>query len=155
MPDPRFLLYLDFDGVTHPLPGRVPSSLEEIRRLRPNGSGPYFCRENVLQVNRLIHKLDARVVITSSWRLDFGWRPFRSLFLGRVIGQTPSIGFHSRYDEVRLHIEQNGWHEAPWLALDDNPRLYPAGAPAHITDGARGLTAVEVDGLLARYLPGP
>ncbi|MCG8086106.1 MAG: HAD domain-containing protein [Candidatus Thiodiazotropha taylori] len=148
---PEFLIILDFDGVTHPLPSYVPSSITELKNTGLYGSGPYFCKDNTIQINRLTHKLNANVVITSTWRLDYGWQPFSKLFLGRVIGQTPELGFHSRYQEVLEFINQNNYQNICWLALDDNSSLYPTDAPVYITDGNIGITAEEVDKLLFQY----
>ncbi|MCG7930893.1 MAG: HAD domain-containing protein [Candidatus Thiodiazotropha lotti] len=147
----KFILFLDFDGVTHPITNSVPSNLDELRRFGLYGDGPYFRKDNVLQVNRLIHKLDASVVITSTWRLDFGWKPFKNLFLGRVIGQTPEIDFSARYKEIQIYLEKNKYQDRSWLALDDNPSLYPVNTPSHITNGNVGLTTLEVNNLISQY----
>ena len=148
---PEFLIFLDFDGVTHPLPSYVPSSIIELINTGLYESGPFFCKDNIIQINRLTHKLNANVVITSTWRLDFGWQLFNKLFLGRVIGQTPELGFHSRYQEVLEFINQNNYQNISWLALDDNSSLYPNDAPAYITDSNIGITAEEVNKLLVQY----
>ncbi|MCG7907181.1 MAG: HAD domain-containing protein [Candidatus Thiodiazotropha taylori] len=148
---PEFLIFLDFDGVTHPLPSYVPSSINELKNTGLYRSGPYFCKDNILQINRLTHKLNANVVITSTWRLDFGWLPFNKLFVGRVIGQTPELGFQSRYQEGLQFISKNNYQNISWLALDDNSSLYPTEAPVYITDGNIGITAEEVNKLLVQY----
>jgi len=147
-----FTLFLDFDGVTHPMPFQIPTSLSELTSKGICGNGPFFCRNNVLQVNRLIHKLDAQVVISSSWRLDFGWKPFKPLFMGRVIGQTPWLDHCQRYDEVLLYMEQREITDSAYLILDDNGGQFPDSVPLHVTDSYVGLTAADVDTILSRYL---
>jgi hypothetical protein len=146
-----FNLFLDFDGVTHPMPFQIPTSINELVSKDINGNGPFFCRKNVVQVNRLIHKLDAQVVISSSWRLDFGWKPFKPLFMGRVIGQTPWLDNCRRHDEVFRYLEQHGITDSAYLILDDNGGQFPDNAPLHVTDSNVGLTADEVDTILSRY----
>ena len=143
-----FTLFLDFDGVTHPMPFQIPTSLSELASKGICGIGPYFCRKNVLQVNRLIHKLDAQVVISSSWRLDFGWAPFQPIFMGHVIGQTPSLDNRQRYDEVLLYMEHSRITDSAYLILDDNSWQFPDSAPL-LCDGQR----YRSDSRWGRYHP--
>ena len=157
-----FLIFLDFDGVTHPM-GRAYGSPYNTRCLRREGiriGECYFLEEHVNQVKRLISALNAQVVISSAWRLDFGWQAFNGLFSGRVIGQTPWIdmrgsGYENlRYREILRYLAENRFAHIRWLAVDDNRTLFPTYAPVYITESARGLTATDVDRLLARYRVG-
>jgi len=147
----RFTLFLDFNGITHPISLQIPTSLSELTSQGIYGSGPLFRRDNVLQVNRLIHKLDAQVVISSSWRLEFGWKPFKSLFMGRVIGQTPWLDHGLRYDEILLYLGQREIADSAFLILDDNGQQFPDNAPLYVTDSNTGLTTNDVDTILFRY----
>ena len=123
-----FSIFLDFDGVTHPLHGgghspyhTRPSPFDEILR-----DPAYFRRENLAEVNRLAGALNGEIVISSAWRLDFEWSAFNNLFEGCVVGQTPWIdmfveGQESlRYREVLRFLAAQGLARTPWLALDDN-----------------------------------
>ena len=63
-----FFIFLDFDGVTHPLRGGAhlryysrPSQLEAIRR-----DPAYFRPENLARINRLAGALDGQIVIRCS-----------------------------------------------------------------------------------------
>lgn len=143
---PRFILFLDFDGVTHPNSCRSPCFMSEVYEKK----GVYFRQENVDAVNRLARGLNASIVISSSWRLNFGFDIFNEFFYGRIIGQTPWLDFKKRYEEVDLYLEQLGWQDVPWLALDDNLH-YPEHYPAHLTDGSIGLTEADVDKLILQY----
>lgn len=49
---PACIIFLDFDGVTHPLANKIPSSLAQLDGMGIYRGGPYFRRDNVLQVNR-------------------------------------------------------------------------------------------------------
>ncbi len=151
MDTPSFLVFLDFDGVTHPVPGFAPSTLDEVWQSGIYSNGTFFRRENVVQVNRLVHKLDAAVVISSSWRLEFGWEPFRPLFISRVIGQTPLLYGTERWNEINAYRDLQRLLDVPFLVLDDNGWLFPPDAPVHICDGKVGLTAEETDRLIERY----
>lgn len=148
---PNTLLFLDFDGVTHPVPGQTPQSISELENSGIYGDGQFFKRENVIQVNRLIHELDAKVVITSSWRREFPWNFFNRLFLERVIGQTPSLPIARKYNEVKHFLVEKQLHRTPWIALDDDRAHYPEIKNIHFTDSTTGLTADDVDRILARH----
>ena len=114
------ILFLDFDGVTHPDPCR---EVEYFRQL------PLI--ENVLRDHR---QLD--VVISSSWRYDHTIHEMRDRFSpdirSRVIDVTPSVtrtdyeGWipphllqHHREWECRKWIRQHCPLDTPWLAIDD------------------------------------
>jgi len=63
MSQPAYVVFIDFDGVTHPLRDRSPSRLDD-----PLMGVEWFCPDNVSQINRLLH-LDA-VGVISSGHLD-------------------------------------------------------------------------------------
>jgi hypothetical protein len=114
------ILFLDFDGVTHPDPCR-----KEL----------FFCKlpliENVLRQQSAVD-----VVVSSSWRYDHSLREIQSLFApdiaARIVGVTPSVSRtddegwiprhllqHHREWECRKWLRQNHSAETPWLAIDD------------------------------------
>ncbi len=110
---PRHIVFIDFDGVTHPLPGRVPRTLSDVMM-----GIDFFRAQNVDQVNRLLGSLDAVGVITSSWRLDFPWQDFQPFFKGKLIGQTPWIDWGTRIAEINLFLSEREWQAVPWVAVD-------------------------------------
>lgn len=75
---------------------------------------------------------DIRIVISSTWREHF--RPeallnfLPPLLADRVIGHTPFCSESSedgtRLSEVELYMEGNGLAGEPWIALDDQARLF-------------------------------
>jgi len=148
------LLFLDFDGVLHPLRGdgidarlfsRV-AALWEILRACP----------------------DVRVVFSTSWRETYKFDELTALvtrdggedLAHRFIGCTPNLegeGFYGRRD-----LEIQSWLEdydpaVPWLALDDMPELFAGedGEEAdytnlHLVDYQTGLTATDVVAIIGR-----
>lgn len=146
------ILFLDFDGVLHPL-------------LR---SEPDFCRIELLwKILRACPDVD--VVFSTSWReiysqdelLDLvthgnGWE-----FAHRFVGATPSIfrekgalihgPHHRRHIECRLWLTGNGQYQRQWLALDDIAVSFPPASPTlHLVDGKVGLTEADVDAIIQR-----
>ncbi|MCG7983219.1 MAG: HAD domain-containing protein [Candidatus Thiodiazotropha lotti] len=108
---------------------------------------PYARQENVIRINRLLHKLDTKSINTSTWRLEFGWKPLCKLFLNRVTGQTPKIEPLNRYHESVEYLNQNNHQEISLLAIDDNPNYFRSATNVHITNGEVGMTASEVGAL--------
>lgn len=116
------ILFLDFDGVLHPIPGKRD-----------------LChRERLEGVIRDFPHL--RIVVSSMWRAELDLEGLRRLFSVdvqyRIIDVTPwtetpawakdSEFFfaQTRYNEILLWIEQNKYR-GQWLALDDSWREFP------------------------------
>lgn len=114
------ILFLDFDGVTHPDPCRKEA---------------FFCQlpliEDVLRENKHVD-----VVISSSWRYDHRLPELQAYFSSDirtlVIDVTPSVARtddegwipphllqHHREWECRKWIRQHCPMDTPWLAIDD------------------------------------
>lgn len=140
---PEFIVFLAFDGVTHPIPGFVPNSLEEFKQYETYDDGPFFCKQNVIAVNYLVHKLKADIIITSTWRLKYDWKLFNKLFMGRIIGTVPSEEYGGRWSEIKAYQEFNQCEDTPYLIVDDDGEQFPSFANTLITDG-NGLTLKQV-----------
>ena len=118
----KVTLFLDFDGVTHPL--------------HCHESRHFSCLSGIEDVLRQVPSVE--VVISSTWRLQYPMEALRARFSAniaqRVIGVTP---IHPVDDAlpVRLlsfprHAECVAWmrtnrqsHDV-WLAIDDRPYLF-------------------------------
>jgi hypothetical protein len=101
------------------------------------------------------------IVITSSWRhtrpLDILRAYFSADLHARIIGVTPDIppaaganDHGTRQAEVMSWLLVHGDADRPWVALDDEPHLYAAGAPVVVTSG--GFGAAEEKRLRAALL---
>ncbi|AEV27687.1 hypothetical protein Dsui_3357 [Azospira oryzae PS] len=148
------ILFLDFDGVLHPFFPRRDRSDEE------NQLFSYLPRlEAVLR-----EFPEWKLVITSSWRENRPWenviQAFSQGIAERIIGATPVIKAkeppyppHPRYDEVLAYLAANNLVEAAWIALDDDPRLYPAHCPNLILcdDGFREAEEVALRAAMGRH----
>lgn len=113
-------LFLDFDGVMHPI-----NQLD------------LFCREEHLaQVLRDFPSVE--IVISSAWRTSHTLLNMKTFFLTdlreRVIGVTPVFRIGdadttatpgARYHEIQKYLAATGARGRPWLALDDDPDFFP------------------------------
>ena len=134
-------LFLDFDGVTHPV----------------SANGHYFRKENLEPLAASIKGLDVKVVIASTWRLDEHIDELKQLLgdIGSsVVGVTPEINEpfikHIRQCEVELYLEQHVPNHEKWIAIDDTAAFYRTNSHLVLTDGRVGFS--ELDGVLLRKL---
>lgn len=116
--NPGAILFLDFDGVLHPIGNRT-GGAEDFRSLP-------------LLIGLLEEFPTVRIVISSSWREVYDMELLLEL-LGaageRVIGATPCIRadlapMHWRHAEIMAWVRQEGY-AGPWLALDDASQEFP------------------------------
>jgi hypothetical protein len=148
MDEVRIVLFLDFDGVLHPVGGTLPQQrMEKLPLLEA------LLREPGLQA--------VGIVISSTWRLIHTPAQLRSMFAPdlrrRVLGCTPQLERHltsqRRHEDIaawlRLHPEVN-----EWVALDDDFHGFPASAHGRtvFTNGDTGLTVRDIDVLRTRLL---
>lgn len=112
------ILFLDFDGVLH-----------------PRSPGQHLF-SNLARLEAVLRDFEfVEVVITSTWREDMSLDQLQTLFSPdirpRIIGTTPVVeiefppGPHgSREAEIRRFLEQDEHKDRPWIALDDEERLF-------------------------------
>jgi hypothetical protein len=140
------ILFLDFDGVLHPLECSPGERFGCLQRL-----------EALLREPACAH---VRIVVSSTWREAYTLEDLREFFSpdirARVIGATPCLsGQCTRFEEIRAYLngEPAG---AQWCAVDDISEGFPPSEHWRVvfTDPASGLTSREVAklrALLARY----
>jgi HAD domain in Swiss Army Knife RNA repair proteins len=111
------ILFLDFDGVLHPVKG---------------GFDDQFCHlENLKSIIG-----DTPVVVSSSWREVFSLEDLKDMLEGvNIIGMTPvSTGGKSwepmaRYFECIAWLKDNNMLDANWRALDDQKSIFELDSP--------------------------
>lgn len=116
------ILFLDFDGVLHPLFFRP--------ELPPEESKPFCYLPRLAGVLRDFPSVE--VVISSTWRLSYDLNQIRERFpvdlQARVIGVTPYFSDDERFGVRQQEAEK--WlaeHRpgSPWIALDDMRTCWP------------------------------
>lgn len=117
------LLVLDFDGVLHSFPMPV---------------DPVHLFSNLPRLEAVLRDFpDVQLVISSSWRESHSLPELAALFspdiAKRIIGVLPIIEIQSladaeavRYREVMQFLDND---VCCWIALDDDPYLFPDGCP--------------------------
>jgi hypothetical protein len=117
------LLFLDVDGVLHPVGADY------------SFSSRFFSHLPLLEeLLREFKSVD--IIISSDWRraesIEQLQRYFSADIRHRIIGATPQIDpnvavHHRRQLEIQAWLDGNGRGEAEWVALDDWPLSFEAG----------------------------
>lgn len=106
-------IFLDFDGVTHPLGKSDFSSISPL-------------------INILDQYQDAKIILSTQWRehtsLEILKTNFPPQIQERIVGQTPILGqnipYH-RFYEILTYNKKHNIEKNQWVALDDNDCLFP------------------------------
>ncbi len=135
---PTFIVFLDFDGVLHP------TRASEHEKFRP---------EAIHAVNRILDELEANIVLSTAWRMDFGIEKFNKWFKDRIIDSTPVHELdlqkkHPRFHEIIDFLKSREWSHVPWIAIDDKRTHFPGNSPAYITDAKTGITDKDADNII-------
>lgn len=134
----KFLVFLDFDGVLHP------AKTNDHEKFRPDA---------IQSVNRILDELDAKVVLSTAWRMDFGIEKFNVWFKNRIIDSTPVHELNLKRETPRFHevmdfLKSREWLNVPWVAIDDKRTHFPVESPAYITDAKTGITGADADNII-------
>ncbi|MGO4607643.1 HAD domain-containing protein [Variovorax sp. 2RAF20] len=147
--DSSDLLFLDIDGVLHPV--GVDYSF---------GSRFFSHLPLLEELLREFESVD--VVISSDWRLAESIEQLQRYFSTdtrhRIIGATPQIAprvvvHHRRQLEIQTWLDGNGRRDAEWVALDDWPGSFEAAlARLVLTDPTRAFDQDSFQELRSHFL---
>ncbi|MCR5679451.1 MAG: hypothetical protein K6G08_04480 [Prevotella sp.] len=108
-------LFLDIDGVLNT--GHYSDYLIENGLCETDADGYLFAIEAVQNLERIIEATDAKIIITSTWRLDGDmqalWRN-RNL-AGEVIGVTPTLLREKAIGKIKAYYGHRGMEVEAWL----------------------------------------
>lgn len=119
----RPIVFLDFDGVLNSQRSRL--ALGDVRSC----SAPDPVAVGLL--NRLVHKADAAVVVSSAWRIGASLESLHSVLMrwratevaSRLIGKTPEDS-GTRGAEIAAWLAQHSaLHDDRWVIVDDDPGM--------------------------------
>jgi hypothetical protein len=143
------LLFLDIDGVLHPVGADYSFSSRFFSHL-----------PRLEELLREFRSVD--IVISSDWRLAESIEQLQQYFSDdirhRIIGATPQIDpsvviRHRRQLEIQAWLDGNGRSDAEWVALDDWPSSFDAGlARLVLTDPTRAFDQDSFQELRSHFL---
>ncbi|MGJ7558535.1 HAD domain-containing protein [Variovorax sp. RB3P1] len=147
--DSNDLLFLDVDGVLHPVGTDY------------SFSSKFFSHLTLLEeLLREFSSVD--VVLSSDWRLAESIEQLQRYFSAdirhRIIGATPQIDpdvaiHHRRQLEIQAWLDGNDRSDAEWVALDDWPSSFEAGfARLVLTDSTRAFDQDSFQELRSHFL---
>jgi len=146
------IIFLDIQGVLH-LP--IYSRKLKTKGLNPfDDYGPTFAPNCVKNLQTIIETTQAKIVISSTWRL-MGEHRLQAMWKdrqlpGEIIGLTPSIQNVKRGDEIAHYLKENGHQNAPpqiiqYLIIDDNNTMLKTQQDNFVqTDSNLGITQTDV-----------
>ncbi|MBK6594242.1 MAG: hypothetical protein IPG23_16955 [Burkholderiales bacterium] len=152
------ILFLDFDGVTHPVGSNSDSGFSQLPLLEQ------FLRDDAPAW---------QVVISSSWREYYTWPQLLEVFSpdirARVIGCTPPddspclvrtwgamANLYPREFQIRQYLAQHCLAQSDWCALDDMAGWFvPLSTNLILCNPCTGVTAQELTVLRSRLLAAP
>lgn len=142
------ILFLDFDGVIHPLHCH---------------ESKHFCHLHLFE--EILKKVPhLEVVVSSTWRTQRSLSALRALFpktlSDRIVGMTPlysalddipdSLVNYQREAECQAWLQQNGKLAKRWVALDDSSwNFRPFNKNVFLVDSANGLDALTAEHFLS------
>jgi len=140
--DQSMVIFLDFDGVTHPEPYSQESAFKQLPLIE--------------SVVREMSGVD--IVVTSSWRETHTLDELRGYFAvdmqDRVIGVTPNLWDSAqapafvRERECRAWLAANRQVGTRWLAIDDRPSWFQPNCPnLFVTDTLQGFQPRQMEQL--------
>lgn len=137
---PTVFLFLDFDGVLHPVSARPEARWTAIDLIAA-----------------LVEEVtDIAVVISSTYRAVMPFDQILELFppamRGRIVGGTLVIAVDwgdtnlpRRHREMLAWLDGNGYTDARWIAVDDDAEYFAEGCQQlFLSDGAKGLTPANI-----------
>lgn len=138
------LIFLDIDGVLCiPIKGLQQGVLEE------------FDGNCVCEFKRVLEETDARIVISSVWRLDHIMPTLIKQFerhglpVEKIIGKTPDMSTHKREIEILKWLEDYGEEVTHWCAVDDGALHLPGNFVRTEFNYDCGLTKEAADQMIA------
>lgn len=129
-----FLIFIDIDGVTHPISGT-----------------PIFIPECMSALSTALKSFDLELVVSSSWRETNSFDELKEILspLGKKAqGITPVIDDpflkNVRYYEVLDYLKESKQENLGWIAIDDCRGFYPDEAPVYWTDSKKGFQEKDI-----------
>lgn len=144
------IVFLDFDGVLHP---------------QTDDSPGHFCCLPVFW--KLLREVPSiKVVFSTTWRYSHGFNELVAFvtatagkdLIHRYIGSTPKIeptigvgDYRYRETECLAWLEEHGFKNEPWLALDDVSHWFTDQSPnLHLVDYRTGLTEADISAIIEK-----
>lgn len=133
-------IFLDFDGTTLPI---IYEKFLIQMNLLTKGSlsgkdkyGFHFLPEIMNNIKIITDKFNSDIIITSTWRNDFGLDGMKQMWTdrgygGKVIGITKNIDINKRGSEINIFLNHN--HYDNYVIIDDmNQRFFLPSQESHL-----------------------
>ncbi len=134
------MIFLDVDGVLTNLPFLTRRPPFHIRDVDP---------KNVAALNELVAWTGAKLVISSSWRVQHTLPDLRKILLDQgveadIVGRTPEMPDANRGDEIQCWLEATRYPIESFVILDDDSDMGSLKPYLIRTSFSNGLTSEDV-----------
>ena len=111
-------LFLDIDGVLNT--GQYSNYLVDNGLCETDTDGYLFDPEAVKNLEYIIEETDAKIIITSTWRLDGNMQAlwYNRNLVGEVIGVTPTIQKEKGIGIIKIWYGHKGMEVEEWLSAN-------------------------------------
>ena len=111
-------LFLDIDGVLNT--GQYSNYLVDNGLCETDADGYLFDPEAVKNLRYIIEKTDAKIIITSTWRLDGDMQAlwYNRKLAGKVVGVTPTIQKEKGIGQIKIWYGHKGMEVEEWLSAN-------------------------------------
>ncbi|QOT76344.1 HAD domain-containing protein [Cupriavidus basilensis] len=126
----RKYLFLDFDGVLHPVSALQSFAMRMPRRAAIQ-QGRLFRWTQILE--ELLHGSDVHIIVHSAWRRLVG-EPELLEYLGLLAARYCGVtNFElTRWNGIRHAVAQLSLNEGEWCVLDDHASQFPDPLPSEV-----------------------
>jgi len=147
------VIFLDMDGVINSADYLLRRRKDKIRKkkikTKENRCIRMIDEKAVKLLNEIIEATDAKIVISSTWRIQNSTEMIQSYlnkrgFKGEVISQTPRFPFKDRGDEIERWLKTHDSVES-FIILDDSSDMGPMMDRLIRTTWATGLQQKHVE----------
>lgn len=122
------IIFLDVDGVLN----NIKDAEEQYERILTPivGFDWPFSKRSLNVLKRIVDETDAKIVVTSTWRLrEQGRKTLLSELekydlKEKVIGWTPNLKAFNREEEIIAYLKSNEYTNLNFIILDDEVRWY-------------------------------
>ena len=111
-------LFLDIDGVLNT--GQYSNYLVDNGLCETDADGYLFDPEAVKNLRYIIEKTDAKIIITSTWRLDGDMQAllYNRKLAGEVVCVTPTIQKEKGIGKIKIWYGHKGMEVEEWLSAN-------------------------------------
>jgi len=144
----RRVLFLDIDGVLNRTGFSPPATV---------GMRSWIEPELAVRLAGLLEATGAKIVLSTSWRIDSGLESLRAELAASgidgswLLGATPDLDGDERWLEIHAWMEEHGFAPESVVIVEDFYEMGPLAARTVMTDAGRGLDEAAASAIVSLF----